>query len=130
MTSREASRLRQFELFASCDDRDLEGLVRSGDATSVPAGWALIREDTPGDVCYVILDGTVEVHQHDERVATLGPGDVVGEVALTGGGLRNATVVAQTPLELLHIDAPQFRKLLDERPGLRAAISAYSQARK
>lgn len=130
MTSREVSRLRQFEVFASCDDRDLEKLVRSGDTTSVPAGWPLIREETPGDVCYVILDGTVQVRQHDEPVATLGPGDVVGEAALTGGGLRNATVVAQTPLELLHIDAPAFRKLIDERPAVRAALSAYAQARK
>jgi CRP-like cAMP-binding protein len=54
----------------------------------------------------------------------LGAGSVVGEMALATGHLRNATVTSTTPLDLLHIDAAEFNRLVESRPTLRAALLA------
>jgi CRP-like cAMP-binding protein len=57
-------------------------------------------------------------------VATVGSGAIVGEMALATGRLRNATVTSTEPLDLLHLDAAQFRTLLDRRPTLGASLLA------
>ena len=90
----------------------------------MPAGWPLIHQDTPADACYVILDGTAVVRIDGSEVATLGAGSIVGEVALATGRLRNATVTSKEPLDLLHLDASQFRSLLERRPTVRASLLA------
>ena len=69
---------------------------------TLPEGWAPISESTGADKAYIILDGTVSVRSHGEEVARLGPGDIVGEAAILNHSLRTATIVALTPLELIH----------------------------
>jgi len=110
--------------FADCSKRDLDELARRGHRSSVPAHWPLIHQETPADACYVILDGTVSVNIGGAEVATLGPGSVVGEMALATRQLRNASVTSTTPLDLLHINATDFARLVDSRPALRAALLA------
>lgn len=60
---------------------------------SLPANWRLIHEQTPGDACYILLSGKVAVYSGREQVAELGPGDVVGEIAIRQGRLRSPTWV-------------------------------------
>jgi len=123
-----ARRLAMLPTFSTCSARDLADLARHARHTSVPAHWPLIQEDTPADACYVILDGQAEVAIAGNGAATLDAGAVVGEMALASGRLRNATVTATTPLDLLHIDARQFDALLDRRPALREAMLARMKA--
>lgn len=123
-----AARLAALPTFVHCKSKDLEDLAKNGQHSSVPAGWPLIHEETPADACYVILDGTAAVAVAGKTVATLDTGAVVGEMALASGRLRNATVTSTTPLELLHISAPQFAKLLDRHPALREAMLARINA--
>jgi CRP-like cAMP-binding protein len=123
-----ADQLREFPLFSECDSDDLRALTRDSTATSVPAGWAFIHDETPGDACYVILKGEAEVKKAAKAVATLGAGDVVGEVALVKSGLRTANVIAKTELQLLHIDAATFTKLVDKYPHLRQALTARTSS--
>ena len=54
--------------------------------------WPLIREQTPSDACYILLSGEVGVYVGQDRIAVLGPGEVIGESALRRGKLRSATV--------------------------------------
>jgi CRP-like cAMP-binding protein len=119
-----AKALSAVPLFADCSSRDLIDLATHSYRSSVPARWPLIHQDTPGDACYVILDGAVSVIVDGAEVATLGPGSVVGEMALTTHRLRNATVTSTAPLDLLHIDGGEFERLLERRPALRAALVA------
>jgi CRP-like cAMP-binding protein len=119
-----ARRLAALPAFAGCNARDLDDLARHSYHSSVPAGWPLIHQDTPADACYVILDGTAVVRIDGADVATVGSGSIVGEVALATGRLRNATVTSTEPLDLLHLDAAQFRSLLERRPTLRASLLA------
>lgn len=123
-----ALRLATLPAFSNCKARDLADLARSARHSSVPANWPLIHEKTPADACYVILDGHADVIVGETSVATLEPGSVVGEMALATGRLRNASVTATTPLELLHIDAAEFNALLDRRPALREALLARMKA--
>ena len=117
-------RLAAQPAFSGCSARDLDDLAKHSYHSSVPAGWPLIHQDTPADACYVILDGTAVVRVDGAEVATLGAGAIVGEVALATGRLRNASVTSKEPLDLLHLDASQFRSLLERRPTVRASLLA------
>jgi CRP/FNR family transcriptional regulator, cyclic AMP receptor protein len=121
-------RLATLPVFGACTNRDLEDLAVHARHSSVPAGWPLIHEDTPGDACYVLLEGSATVAIGGTPVATIEAGAIVGEVALAQGRLRSATVTSATPLDLLHIDAAEFTSLLDRRPKLREALLARMNA--
>jgi CRP-like cAMP-binding protein len=123
-----AQRLATLPAFGNCQLRDLEDLAEHARHSSVPAGWPLIHEDTPADACYVLLEGSASVAMHGRDIATLPAGSVVGEMALANHRLRNATVTAKTPLDLLHIDAADFEALLDRRPAIREALLARVNA--
>ncbi|SNR80487.1 cyclic nucleotide-binding protein [Haloechinothrix alba] len=120
----EARFLRDTGPLGDLTDRELRRIVDSASRVTLPAHWSLIQEQTPGDACYILLSGTVAVFVGTERVAELGPGDVVGEVALRQGRLRSATVSTVEPVELLHIDGADLDKLVRELPALQRAIDA------
>ncbi|MGN6783003.1 MAG: Crp/Fnr family transcriptional regulator [Marmoricola sp.] len=100
-----------------------------GTRVRVPYGWSQIWERTPADKAFVILDGRVSVRQHGQEIAQLGPGDVVGEVALVRHSLRTASIVALTPLELIHFTDDAVRQLSEEMPEFRAALEAVAVER-
>ena len=64
----------------------------------------------------VIMEGTASVRVRDEEVATLGSGDMLGEMALIDHRPRTASVVATTDMHLLRFNSRQFRQLLTEMP--------------
>ena len=67
---------------------------------------------------YLILDGEAEVVAGDERLASLGPGDHFGELAVIDGEPRSATVRATTHLRALRLVADDFQRLLQTTPEL------------
>jgi CRP-like cAMP-binding protein len=95
----------------------------------VPEGWSPIWEKTPADKAYIVLDGKVSVRQHGEEIAQLGPGDIVGEAAIVNHSLRTASIVALTPLDLIHFTDEAVRRLCDEMPSFKEAISAVALER-
>jgi CRP-like cAMP-binding protein len=74
----------------------------------VAAGTTVFAQDDAGDRFYVIVDGTVEVLGDGVPVATLGPGDVFGEIALLRRVPRTATVRASTDLQLQSLTGDRF----------------------
>jgi MFS family permease len=75
----------------------------------VNAGETLYRQgDTPPDGCHVIERGTAEVIGDGQRIATVGPGDLIGEIALLRNVPRTATVRALTDMDLRLVDADRF----------------------
>ena len=84
---------------------------------SHPAGTRIIRQGAPGQLFYLIKEGTAVVRRDpgDRLVATLGPGDFFGEAALITGEPRNANVDASTDLTVLTLDANSFREAMDDR---------------
>ncbi|MCP9274559.1 cyclic nucleotide-binding domain-containing protein [Mycolicibacterium arenosum] len=120
----DARRLRDFPTFAEFSDEDLKRLVQAAHRTSTSGPWPLIREQTPSDSCYILLSGEVGVYVGQDRVALVGPGEVIGESALLRGKLRSATVTTTGRAEVLHVTRDDLNRLLDEIPALRAAMDA------
>lgn len=113
-----SDQLSRIPLFAGCSDRDLENLAHAADRIRLPEGTLLTRQGDIGREAFVILTGSAAVDRDGERVAEIGPGDVVGELALLDGGPRSATVTATSDIEALVLTRPAFTAVLDEIPTL------------
>jgi CRP/FNR family cyclic AMP-dependent transcriptional regulator len=123
----DASRLREFEAFAKFSDDDLVRVARATHRTSTSGPWPLIQEQTPSNSCYILLSGEAGVYVRGERIAVVGPGEVIGESALRRGTLRNATVTTTGKAEVLHISRDDLDRLLNEIPALRETMDATVQ---
>jgi CRP-like cAMP-binding protein len=119
-----ARRLREFDAFAKFSDDELMRLAQAAHRTSTSGPWPLIREQTPPDACYILLSGEAAVYVGQDRIAVVGPGEVIGESALRRGKLRNATVSTTGRAEVLHIDRDDLDRLLNEMPVLRELMDA------
>ncbi|MGH3557637.1 MAG: Crp/Fnr family transcriptional regulator [Mycobacterium sp.] len=119
-----ARRLREFATFAKFSDNDLQRIVRAAHRTSTSGPWPLIHEQTPSDACYILLSGEAGVYVGQDRVAVVGPGEVIGESALRRGKLRNATVTTTGKAEVLHVARDDLARLLDEIAVLRETMDA------
>lgn len=122
--ARDVRRLREFSTFDSFSDDELLRLVRAAHHESTSTPRPLIHEHTPSDSCYILLAGDAGVYVGRDRIATVGPGEVIGESAMRGGKLRSATVTTTGPADMLRIDRSDLAKLLDELPALQQAMDA------
>lgn len=120
----DARRLRQYATFGNFSDAELQRLARAAHRSSTSAPLPLIHEQTPSDSLYILLSGEVGVYVGQDRVAALGPGEVIGESALHRGRLRSATVTTTGPAELLRIERDDLATLLNEIPALREIMDA------
>jgi CRP/FNR family transcriptional regulator, cyclic AMP receptor protein len=109
-------RLAGIPLFAGSGQRELERIARLCTEVDVPAGRVLCREGEHGQEFFVLESGTVSVTVGGNQVATLGPGDFFGELALLDAGPRNATVTAETDVKVLVVSQQEFMGLLEEEP--------------
>jgi CRP-like cAMP-binding protein len=121
--------LQQIPMFSACSKRDLQLVARRAEDVRVAAGKVLVNEGETGHEFFVILDGTARVTRHGKRVATLGPGSAFGELALLDKAPRNATVVAETPMELVVLGQREFAGIIDEVPGFARKLLAGMAAR-
>jgi len=110
--------LRGLPLFELCSKRDLRRIAAIAVERELDAGVELIREGEPAGEFYVVVEGEVEVRRRGRRVARLGDGSFVGEIALLSRSPRTATVIAATPLRVLAISGRDFVALLDSLPEL------------
>lgn len=116
----------QVSLFARLDDADRRTLAETMRVALFAAGEEIIREGDPGDSLYVVQRGTVEVGSGRERhrVATLGPGQVFGEMSLMTGEARAATCTATSEVACYVIDNRPMRRLLGTKPHLAEELAA------
>jgi len=120
--NRKAELLRSVPLFSECSKRELGDVAELADELSVPAGTALMREGESGREFVVLVEGTVKVTRKGRKVAELGDGDFVGEIALVADVPRTATVVASSPLRMLVVSDRAFQRLLRQQPALAAKV--------
>jgi CRP-like cAMP-binding protein len=110
--------LANVSLFSACSKKELQAVARASDQVDLAEGRALCEQGSIGREAFIILDGKAEVKRNGRKVATLGPGDCFGELALLDHGPRTATVTAATPLKVLVIGAREFSGILDEVPPI------------
>ncbi len=121
--------LRQVRLFSALNGKELSMVAKATDEVSVPAGKVLCEEGRTGHEFFLILDGKAAVSRNGRRVATLGPGDYFGELALLDRGPRSATVKADTEMTLFVLGQREFSGVLDEIPGLAHKLLTAMAAR-
>jgi MFS family permease len=104
----EVGLLRKVEMFAPLPLPVVEQLARGLEPMSVAAGKPVFSQGDVGDRFYLIEAGTAEVRGDGKPVATLGPGEVFGEIALLRRVPRTATVRARTDLRLQSLTSDRF----------------------
>ena len=108
--------LANVSLFRACSRAELDAIVSVTTLIDVPAGRVLCTEGVGGDEFFVIVEGEAAVSVNHVQVATLGPGDFFGEMALLDGGPRVATVTATSDSRMLVLTRPEFNGLLERAP--------------
>jgi CRP/FNR family cyclic AMP-dependent transcriptional regulator len=121
--------LASVPLFSGCTTKELRDIARATVELTLDQGKEFVTQGDVGREAFVIVDGQAAVSRGGNTVATLGPGDCVGELALLDHGPRTATVTAATPLTVLVLGPREFSGLLDEVPTLNHKILAALAAR-
>jgi CRP/FNR family cyclic AMP-dependent transcriptional regulator len=116
--------LKSIPLFAACNRKELERIARSGDETKWTAGTVLLDQGQTGNEAFVILEGTVKIQRNGRKIATLGPGAIVGELSLLDHGPRTARAQCETDCTLFVISQRHFFAVLDEVPSLAHKVLA------
>ena len=111
-----ASHLAGVSFFEGFSAEQLRRVAALAEEVEAEAGAELMGQGRPGQEAYVIVDGRAGVYIGGNQKAELGPGEVVGEMALIDHRPRTADVRALTPMKLLAFNAERFRRLLDEMP--------------
>jgi CRP/FNR family transcriptional regulator, cyclic AMP receptor protein len=106
--------LRAVPLFASMDEQDLRRIATFATEDSAPTGATLMREGDYSNDMVAIESGTATVIQEGRTVASLGPGDVFGERGVLTRDLRNASVVASSPMRLVRLTNWDVKRLPQE----------------
>ncbi|MGO9178836.1 MAG: sensor histidine kinase [Candidatus Limnocylindrales bacterium] len=117
--------LRRIPLLEGLSDEDIEWVASFAVPQDLPIGGLLTTEGEPGDALYLVISGDLEVLKRsgsgDVPIARLGPGEIVGEMAVLESRPRTASVRAISPVRVLCIPGPTLLELLRTRPG--ASIS-------
>ena len=110
--------LKNVPLFAGCTKAELRRLASIADEIDLREGTVLTREGRTGREFFVLIEGTARVDKGSRKVADLGPGDWLGEIALLTKAPRTATVTATSPIRSLVITERDFRQTVAEVPSI------------
>jgi CRP-like cAMP-binding protein len=110
--------LKSVSLFSNCSKKELETVAKASDEVTMTEGTLLMDQGQMGREAFIILMGDVAVKRNGRKVATLGPGDVVGEMSLLDKGPRTASVIATSDVTVLVIDSRRFLAVIDDIPSI------------
>jgi CRP/FNR family cyclic AMP-dependent transcriptional regulator len=114
--------LKRVPLFSGCSKAELQKLASVADEIDLRDGATLTREGRPGREFFVLVEGTVEVTQGNEKVADLSDGDWFGEIALLTNAPRTATVTATSPVRVLVVTDRAFRQVVETTPSIAVKV--------
>jgi signal transduction histidine kinase len=118
--------LRRVPLFAALADDDLEWIAGACETAELAAGEVVAAEGDDGDALFVIAVGELEVVKRSRTtevpIARLGPGEIVGEMAVLEGAPRNATIRAVEPSRVIRIGRDVVLELVRTRPSAAMSI--------
>lgn len=125
--------LRLIPLFAALDREDLDWIGSSAEHVDIAAGEVLASEGDPGDAMFAIVSGELDIVKRsrnaDIPIARLGPGEIVGEMAVLESRPRNATVRAATDACVIRIGRDVVLELVQTRPAASISIIRTVTAR-
>jgi CRP-like cAMP-binding protein len=114
-------------VFSTLVRSDLERIAQFAVPRSFEPGEVVFREGDASDTCYVVRDGrarAIRTHRDGRTLtlATFGPGDIFGELALFEDELRSATVEAIEPTSAVAVLGPDMRRLMSEHAEISARL--------
>lgn len=121
-TTAPAALLASVPLFEDLPKKHLARLREEFKESRYRAGEVIMREGTRGGRFFVVVEGKVEISRQGKSKGLLGPGDVFGEWAVLDGGVRTATVTADTAVRVLTLAPWAFKSLLLGEPELMLKI--------
>jgi CRP/FNR family transcriptional regulator, cyclic AMP receptor protein len=141
----DASRVAAIPLFADLPEAELAAVAKVAFEVEVPSGQSLTHTGGIGHALFAVEDGTADVVISGAKVATIGTGDVVGEIAVLAappdqfapaemaeGGERTASVVATSPMRMIAVYKRDVWALERQAPiateRLRAKIAEHRAA--
>jgi CRP-like cAMP-binding protein len=119
--------LGRVDLLSDLNARELQELAGSMKRRRYEAGRAVVTEGDEGVGFFVVEDGTASVTVDNSEVATLGPGDCFGEIALVDESKRTATVTAQSVLTCWGVPGWTFRPFVAAHPKLASRIREHME---
>ena len=110
--------LARMPLFRPLNDRELLRVLQVTDVTPYRPGQFVMREGERGEELFIVLSGSLKVMRGETELATLSPGDHVGEMALVRSQPRSASVIAAKDSELMVIRRTEFFEILRKEQQL------------
>jgi CRP-like cAMP-binding protein len=130
MTDATEELLKQVPLFAGLSKSELRQVASLATRLDLAAGSELTHQGEMGGEFIIVLDGFVDVVIDGEVVASCGPRDFFGEIALLEGRRRRvATVIAKTKVAIDVIGRRDFSTLMRDFPTIESTLRAAMQAR-
>ena len=121
--------LASIPLFASLSEAEREQVAGWFEPRTAAEGCTLAGEGATGYCFFVLAEGHAAVSSNGAQLATLGPGDFFGEIAILGDGRRSATVTTTTPVRLLVMFGSEFRRLQEDHPAIARQLEEAMAAR-
>jgi CRP/FNR family transcriptional regulator len=111
--------LARVPVFSTLERGDLERIAEVAVPRAFGTGEVVFREGDASDTCYVVRNGSaraISAHADGRTItlATFGPGDIFGELAMFEDELRSATVEAIAPTSVVGVLGPDMRRLMSE----------------
>ena len=110
--------LKEVPLFSVCSQKELRAIAQLGVPIDVDEGTVLTTRGQHGSEFFLVLDGVASCRVGRREVRRFGPGEFFGEMALLYGGVRTADVVALSEMQLLVLNAKEFRSMLLTTPEI------------
>jgi CRP/FNR family transcriptional regulator, cyclic AMP receptor protein len=108
------NRLTAIPIFSHLSPEEAKRLSAFATETSAAEGQMLMKEGDYSVELIAIEEGTADVIQNGKKIATVGPGDLIGEMGLLERQPRNADVIATSPMRLLKLTHWEIRRMSDE----------------
>ena len=121
--------LKAVPLFAGLNKKQLQLIAKSADEITVASGTVLVDQGQTGREAFLVLEGSVGIKRNGRKVATLGPGAIVGELALLDHGPRTATAVCESDATLLVVDRRNFLSIVESSHTLTSRLLEYLASR-
>lgn len=113
--------------FSTLERGDLERIAEVAVPRGFEAGECVFREGDASDTCYIVREGHLRaIRSHGDgrtiTLATFGPGDIFGELAMFEDERRSATVEATEPTSVVGVLGPDMRRIMGEHSAIAARL--------
>jgi CRP/FNR family cyclic AMP-dependent transcriptional regulator len=108
------NRLNEIPIFSHLSDEEAKRLAAFASETSVADGQILMKQGDYSTELIAIQEGTADVIQDGKKIASLGEGDLIGEMGLIEREPRNADVIATSPMRVMKLTHWEIRRMSEQ----------------